>query len=77
MNNDEKECLTVVITANAAGDVAPPMIVFRYERIPKELALSVPESWGIGKSESGWMVTETFYEFIANIFHPWLVMKKN
>lgn len=48
MNNDEKECLTVVITANAAGDVAPPMIVFRYERIPKELALSVPESWGIG-----------------------------
>lgn len=73
VNSDEKECLTALITGNAAGDLAPPMIIFRYERIPKELANSVPETWGIGKSESGWMTGETFYEFISNIFYPWLL----
>lgn len=52
------------------------MVISKYERIPKELAGSVPESWGIGKSESGWMTGQTFYEFISNIFHPWLIAKK-
>ncbi|KAJ8909255.1 hypothetical protein NQ315_010869 [Exocentrus adspersus] len=73
VNADEKECLTVLMTGNAAGIVAPPMIIFKYERIPRDLALSVPSSWGIGKSESGWMTGETFFEYVTNVFHPWLV----
>lgn len=76
VNPDEKECLTVLITGNAAGHLAPPMVVFKYERIPKELALSVPGEWGIGKSESGWMTGETFFEFITNIFDKWLTEKQ-
>lgn len=73
VNADEKECLTVLVTGNAAGDVPPPMIVFQYERIPRELAASIPENWGVGRSENGWMTGETFFEFIANIFNPWLI----
>lgn len=73
VNPDEKECLTVLITANAEGFVAPPLVVFKYERIPQYLAESVPKGWGIGKSETGWMNSALFYEFITNIFHPWLV----
>ncbi|XP_030751725.1 jerky protein homolog-like [Sitophilus oryzae] len=73
VNSDEKECLTVLVTGNAAGQIPPPMVVFRYDRIPKEIAMSIPENWGIGKSESGWMTGETFFEFITNIFHPWLL----
>lgn len=76
INSDEKECLTVLITGNASGDVCPPMIIFRYERIPKDIAASVPETWGIGKSDTGWMTGETFFEFISNIFYPWIVEKK-
>lgn len=53
VNSDEKECLTVLITGNTAGDLAPPMIIFKYERIPKELDKSIPGTWEIGKSESG------------------------
>lgn len=34
IGNDEKECLLVLINASAAGDVAPPTIVYPYERIP-------------------------------------------
>lgn len=76
VNCDEKECLTVLLTGNAGGELAPPMIVFKYERIPKDLAMSVPSSWGIGKSANGWMCGETFYEYLSNIFHPWLVQKR-
>ncbi|CAH2108761.1 unnamed protein product [Euphydryas editha] len=32
---------------------------------------SIPE-WGLGKTDSGWMTCEAFFEFIADIFHPWL-----
>ncbi|XP_059058131.1 uncharacterized protein LOC131851625 [Achroia grisella] len=71
-SGDEKENLTVLVTANAAGHLAAPMIVFKYERVPAHISASVPGDWGIGKSESGWMCGSTFYEFITNIFDPWL-----
>lgn len=73
-SGDEKENLTVLLTANAAGTLAPAMIVFAYERVPEKFSSSVPENWGIGKSETaGWMTTETFYEFVTTIFNPWLI----
>ncbi|KAG5883196.1 hypothetical protein JTB14_013903 [Gonioctena quinquepunctata] len=62
--NDEKDNLTVLVTANAAGELGPPMIIFKYERIPGHIALSVDKSWGIGRSESGWMCGSTFYGYI-------------
>lgn len=52
------------------------MVVFPYKRIPKELALSVAEDWGIGRSDSGWMTAATFYEYVANVFHKWLVERQ-
>lgn len=52
------------------------MMVFKYKTIPKELTLSVPEERGIGKSESGWMTGNTFFESITNIFGKWLTEKQ-
>ncbi|CAG5058953.1 unnamed protein product [Parnassius apollo] len=72
-SGNEKENLTVLLTANAAGQLAPPMIVFSYERIPRAIAESIPENWGIGRSENGWMCGSTFYEYVTNILYPWLV----
>lgn len=60
-------------THAANGIAAPPMAIFPYKRIPKELALSVPHGWGVGRSDSGWMTAATFYEYIANIFYSWLL----
>lgn len=48
------------------------MIVFPYERIPYSISKSVDPTWGIAKSENGWMTQETFYEYMCNIFDPWL-----
>ena len=49
------------------------MIVFPYKRIPEKVAQSAPAEWGIARSDRGWMTCEVFYEYIANIFHPFLV----
>jgi hypothetical protein len=72
-SGDDKECLTVVITGNAAGQLAPPMVMYSYERLPKHIVSHVPKGWGVGKSKSGWMTSESFFEYITNIFYPWLV----
>ncbi|KAJ8871343.1 hypothetical protein PR048_027660 [Dryococelus australis] len=60
--NNDHENLTELNTANAAGNITPPMIVFGYERIPSHTAYTVPPSWRIGKSESGCMCGRGFYE---------------
>lgn len=73
VQNDEKECLTALIGSNADGKFVPPMVVFPYVRIPERIGTTVPSGWGIGRSESGWMTGELFFEYIANIFHPWLL----
>lgn len=68
----EKECVTVLCTFSAAGASVPPMVVYPYKRIPRDIAANFPDDWGIGRSDSGWMTSATFYEFIGNIFLPWL-----
>ncbi|XP_072389248.1 uncharacterized protein [Diabrotica undecimpunctata] len=67
----EKKSISVLGNYSAAGDVVPPTVIFSYKRIPKELALSVPS----GRSDTGWMTSATFFEYVANVFFPWLVEK--
>lgn len=52
-----------------------PMVIYNYLRISQDIVNSVPPNWGIGHSESRWMKSEDFYEFIANIFYPIVVEK--
>ncbi|XP_022832409.1 uncharacterized protein LOC111360624 [Spodoptera litura] len=70
-----KESITVLFTFSAAGDICCPFIVYPYQRLPEKIADSVPDGWGLGKSDTGWMTTEVFYEYIANVFYPYLVSK--
>lgn len=63
----------MLVTGSAAGAVPPPTVLFKYKRIPSEIAENFPKEWGLGKTESGWMTAEAFYEFMADIFHPWLI----
>nr|XP_049693639.1 uncharacterized protein LOC126054037 [Helicoverpa armigera] len=74
--NDEKECLTVLLTVAADGAIPPPLIMFPYKRyVPSYITANMPKGWGMGHSDSGWMTSETFYEYITNVFHPWLKEK--
>ena len=73
---DDKECLTALITGNAAGQMLPPMVMFSYKRLPAVIVEKVPNGWGVGRSDNGWMTGETFFEYMSNIFHPWCVENK-
>lgn len=73
INNDDKECLTTLVTCSASGCIPPPMVVYSYKRVPKNIVDKVPIEWGIGRSENGWMTGETFFEYVTNVFHPWLL----
>lgn len=71
--SNDKECYTALVTGNAAGELLPTMVVYPYQTIPAKLAKLFPDDFVIGKSESGWMTSETFYMFIVNIFLPWCI----
>jgi len=72
----EKENLTVLLNINAAGDLAPPLVVFSMKRMSKLVAERAPKDWCLGKSDNGWMTRELFYEYMVNTFHPWLTEKE-
>ena len=73
---NDKEDLTVLMGYSADGSLAPPRIVYAYKQnIPYDIIKavgSVDPSWAIGKSESGWMTTLTFFDYISQVFNPWL-----
>lgn len=64
IENDDKECLTVLLMTNANGQLPPPMIMFFYQRIPYSISQSIPDGWGIGKSDNGWIIAETFFKYM-------------
>lgn len=72
ISNDEKECITTLIMCNGEGFLPPPMILYKYKRIPSNIAKNVPKEWGLGYTDNGWMTGASFYEYITNIFFPWL-----
>lgn len=64
-----------MFTFYANGDLTPPMIILPYKRLPGDIATKVPEEWGIGLSDNGWMKAELFYDYINNVLHPYLLKK--
>ena len=68
----EKSNLTFLGTYNAAGETVTPLIVYPYVRLPSEIASKIPDSFEVALTESGWMTSKLFYEFMANTFIPWL-----
>lgn len=72
----EKEAITVLLVFSAAGITVHPMVVFPYIRPPASVVKSMPDSWFLGRSDSGWMKSEAFYEYIANGVNTWLVDNK-
>ena len=72
-NAPSKSNLTVLFTFSAEGEVTPPFIIYPYKRLPTSIANSVPNEWGVGTSPNGWMKQELFFEYIGNVFYPYLV----
>lgn len=60
-----------MFTCSASGEQCPPMVIYPYKRPRIELTKSVPDTWGIGLSETGWMTAEVFYEYVGNLLIPY------
>ena len=70
VNSDDKEFLTILITGNANGSVVTQLMIYKYKRLPPEITQNFLSTWAHGKSDSDWMQTELFLDFLANFFHP-------
>ena len=65
-----------MVTANAAGELAPTFVLFSGQSLPKNAAEMAPKDFAFGYSDNGWMTAKSFYEYIANFFEPWLIENK-
>lgn len=70
---EAKQNLTVMFTFSASGDITPPMIIFPNKRLTANISKSVPDDWGIGLSDNGWMKSDIFVDYIKKILHPYLI----
>lgn len=68
----EKEAITVLLFFSASGEILHPCVVFPYVRTPKDVVNSVPDKWLIGRSDTGWMRSEIFLDYISKGLHDWL-----
>ncbi|VEN54906.1 unnamed protein product [Callosobruchus maculatus] len=68
----QKEAITVLCNYSADGSTMPPMVVYPYKRMPDKIIKNMPDDWAVGRSDSGWMVSATFYEYVTKFMLPWL-----
>ncbi|KAJ8936736.1 hypothetical protein NQ314_012183 [Rhamnusium bicolor] len=69
---NEKENITVLICFTASGKICPPLVVFPYIKPPRAVVENIPKTWVLGRSDSGWMKSEVFYEYIVKELNKWL-----
>jgi DDE superfamily endonuclease len=66
-----KEQMSVLITTRADGKVMTTAIVYPYKRnVPKAIVTELPKGFTVAKSDSGWMTSSIFFEYLANTFIP-------
>lgn len=68
----KKQILTVLMTANASGQMASPMITYRLNELPKVILETAPSGWAVGKSNNGRVTSDHFYGYMTGSFLPWL-----
>ncbi|CAH2001405.1 unnamed protein product [Acanthoscelides obtectus] len=67
-----KENISVLFTFSSDGTTCVPIEVFPYQRIREKITKGINPKLGVGRSDKGWMTSETFYQYIANVFYPHL-----
>lgn len=70
--SSSKVNITTMFSFLATGDIVPPTVIYPYKSIPQVVAQSVPASWGIARSDSGWMTANVFRDYIRKVLNPYL-----
>ncbi|XP_044597282.1 uncharacterized protein LOC123273870 [Cotesia glomerata] len=69
----EKQSISVLCSFSADGNSFDPMIIYAYKKMPLDIANSLPKGFAIGRSDTGWINSANFYEYIANVLYPRLI----
>ncbi|PIK37236.1 hypothetical protein BSL78_25928 [Apostichopus japonicus] len=72
LSTSNRKEITVLVCCAANGTYVPPLIVYPGTRFRFDPLQGAPTDFCIGRSKSGWMNTEVFYEWLANHFHPFI-----
>lgn len=75
-NNNKKENVTVLVIANATGTLAPTLVLFAGRSVPKDVIRVASSHFSFGYSDNEWMMAKNFYEYVTNVFYPWVVQSK-
>lgn len=68
-----KAQITILACGNAAGQMAPPGVIFQGKKVNQKLLKSAPEdNWGIFFSESGWMTGAVFSDWFEKVYLPYV-----
>ena len=69
-----KTNITIVVCANAAGEVIPPMVIFKGERFNHEWSQGEIPNTLYCMSPQGWIDHELFVEWLRNLFYHQLAL---
>ena len=72
----EKSTLTFIGTFSADGKIVSPTMIYPYMRIPADILKELPEDMEAARTESGWMTSQAFFEYVVNNFNNWLINHK-
>ena len=71
LSSDSKEQVTVLACVSARGNFSKPFVLFPGVKLPKINFHEVNEAnYDVGYSQNGWMSTDCFVSWIANLFYP-------
>lgn len=72
LKGKEKEAVTVLIFISTSRKILPPCVVFLYVRPPKDVINNMPTTWLLGKSKTGLMKADIFYDYIVKGLNKWV-----
>lgn len=73
-NSSNKKSVTTLFMYSADGTQAPPLLMYKYRNyVPSVIIKNCPGHWGIGLSKTGEIKGISYYEYITNVFYPWLI----
>ena len=72
MSSGDKTKITVMVCANATGNVLPPYILFKGERENEALKATIPTDWKMRLTPKGWMDADSFTYWLKQVFLPYV-----
>ncbi|KAJ8880619.1 hypothetical protein PR048_017089 [Dryococelus australis] len=74
---NSKPSITAMFSFLANELVVQRMVVFPYQRLPTEIVRSIPDSWGVGPSDTGCMKAESMWDEVFHKGAPLQNINKN